>query len=158
MQEHLKRLRDLWNTYVRPAPAPARSLSAFERSYNQWQAVLATLDHQEKNRLNFFIAVATTDAPMKHYLDYIRQIATFCDLCVRTPDSTLARAFDPQKIGRLKMATDILLEAVKGAGTPYLDRVRAEMPVPDLTEMQKYVCRVEIQMLKDEVLGSSRAP
>lgn len=151
-KDRTKNIRNLWNTYVRPVIAPEKHLNLFGHRYNTWQAALATLDHREKQSLDFFIAFATADAPMKNYIDYIRQVSAFCDLCVRNPDSALGRRVDSRKTAQLKVTTDLLLEAVRNAKPAYLDRVRAEMRVPDLTGMQNYVRRTEIQALKEDVL------
>ena len=150
----LKALRDIWETHIRPVIAPEPKLNLFGVRYNKMQAVFATLGPAEKGRIEFFIAAASEEKPVKDYIDYIRHLERFCDLCVRQPDSALTRGLDMAKIMEFKTSVDLLMGAVRGSDKTYLDRVRADMWVPDFTQAQEKVRRAEIGMLKEDIANS----
>lgn len=154
----LKPLRDIWNKHIRPVIVPEPQLNLFGVRYNQMQEVLATLEPREKDRLDFFIAAAMEDAPIKDYIDYIKHIAKFCDHCASRQETSLNKGLDMTKIMRLKQSADLLVLAIRASDAAYLARVRAEMPVPDFTAIKDRVRRAEIQMLQEDILGATKNP
>lgn len=149
----LKSLRDIWNAYIRPVIAPEPKLNLFGHRYYKMRAAFDALGQKEKDRIEFFIAAATEDQPVRDYIDYINHLTAFCDLCVRRPDSALMRDLDMTKIMNFKTAVDLLVSAVRGSDAAYLARVRAEMSVPDLNQARRRVHSAEIGMLKEDVLN-----
>ena len=147
----LEQLKQIWNQAIKPLFVTERRETLFGIRYNKMLKVLDGWGPAEKNRLAFFMAAK--EEPAKDYLEYIKLIQKFCDLCLNGPEA-LSKGLDMGKIVQMKTAIDLLQNAVQQSDKPYLDRVRREMPVPRNDEMTSRVRRTEIKMLQEDILQS----
>lgn len=146
------RLRDIWEKSVKPlytkAP-PAKNI--FGHRHDTVLKLKSALTPFEKDQMNLFIAIRELDGTVKTYPDYLREASAFCELRLDNPTSPASQKMDLDKLSHFKVAVDLLIAAGANVGKDYMDRVRAEMPVPLTAEIRARALTLYRQELLAEI-------
>ncbi|MDB5491366.1 MAG: hypothetical protein JWO78_1215 [Micavibrio sp.] len=146
------RLRDIWEKSIKPLytkKPPYKNL--FGIRYEKMLELQKTLTPLEKDQMDFFIAVREMDGAVRHYPDYLKEASAFCRLRLENPESATSRKMDLNRLSHFETALNLLLASASSVGKDYMDRVRAEMPVPLTPEMRRRAVEAERQALRADI-------
>lgn len=145
-------LREIWEKTVRQLCAKKESpKNLFGHRYDKMLELQAGLSPFEKNQMNLYIALKEIDGAVRHYPDYLREASAFFELRLGKPDSPASLEMDLNRVAHFKIALDLLIASASSAGKDYMDRVRAEMPVPLTPDIRKRALELERQSLLAEI-------